>query len=110
MRLELEKVTREGLAKIGATAEQIAHVLEPGISDEELVRRSKEAMDAARARGSRDPIGAALAAAGPGGHTLVALAGTGSLQAVIHGTPEQARAFAAHLAKHDDAMRTASYR
>lgn len=45
-RRELEDVTRDGLVKLGATPEQLAHVLEPGISDEELARRANAAVDA----------------------------------------------------------------
>lgn len=46
MRRQLEQVTREGLAKLGATPAQLAYVCEPGISDQELARRAKETTDA----------------------------------------------------------------
>lgn len=65
---------------------------------------------ARRRAGSRDPMGDALAAMGPAGHTLVAKAGDGALHVIFYGSPEQARTVTKWLAPRIDPLRSSGYR
>lgn len=101
------------------TTERFAAVEVPGIGDasklgiagpQKAVATDQASLLDRRRRGSRDPIGDALAAMGPAGHTLVARAGDGMIRVIFYGSDAQAREVTTWLGGRLGAVRASSYR
>lgn len=119
----LAYVTVEGarswwLSAHDVTSETFASVESPGIGDTSTlgIAGPKKAvptdlgslMERSR-QGSSDPIGDALSAMGPAGHTLVARAGNGMIRVVFYGSEAQAREATAWFGGRLGVVRATSY-
>jgi hypothetical protein len=100
------------------TSETFASVESPGIGDtsklgiagpKKAVPTDLGSLQERRRQGSSDPIGDALSAMGPAGHTLVARAGDGMIRVVFYGSEAQAREATAWFGGRLGAVRATSY-